>query len=234
MNSPSPSPAASPATSPEEIQRRKLAAAREALAYVQPGQLLGVGSGSTVNIFISLLAERASDIPAVVAASKASEAALTAAGLRVRGMDDVSQLGIYVDGADEIDPRFRMIKGGGAALTREKIIAQAAERFICIVDASKEVDRLGRFPLPIEIVPPARALVAATVERMGGVVRERAGVVTDNGNLILVVTGLDFGDPEALERNLNQIPGVVCNGVFALRPADVCITAGERVTIRSR
>lgn len=220
--------------SAEEIQQRKLAAAREALSFVRAGELLGVGSGSTVNLFIGLLAERARDIPAVVAASKASEAALVQAGLTVQPMNDVARLGIYVDGADEIDPQMRMIKGGGAALTREKIIAQAAERFVCIVDASKQVERLGRFPLPIEVVPPARALVTAALERMGGQVRERAGVITDNGNLILDVTGLDFTDPVALESELNQIPGILCNGIFARRPADVCITAAETVTVRTR
>jgi len=217
-----------------ETDRRKLAAARKALEFIRPGETLGVGSGSTVNFFIGLLAEHKGSIPAVVAASTASEQRLREAGLQVISMEGVASLGVYVDGADEIDPSLRMIKGGGAALTREKIIAQAADSFVCVVDASKRVERLGRFPLPIEVIPFARASVIRRLESMGGAPVVRPNVHTDNGNLIIDVTGLDFGSPEALEERLNQIPGVVCNGVFARRAADVCITAGEDVTVDVR
>ncbi len=216
------------------IELRKQAAARAALSFLQPGEILGVGSGSTVNHFISLLADHLHTVPGVVAASRASEERLRAIGARVLDMAHIEHLSLYVDGADEIDPQMQMIKGGGAALTREKIIAQAASSFVCMVDSSKQVAQLGRFPLPIEVIAFAQASVAAQLREMGGQPVPRQGVTTDNGHMILDTTGLDFSDPVALESRLNQIPGILCNGIFARRPADICITAGEEVRITRR
>ena len=205
---------------------QKLAAAKKALEYVQPGRALGVGSGSTVNIFIALLANVAHRIPGAVAASESSIAALRDVGVAILDPNDVSDLAVYIDGADEVDNDLMLIKGGGAALTREKILASAADLFVCMVDQSKRVNMLGKFPLPIEVIPMATGLVCRRILALGGVPLIRAGVRTDNGNLIIDVTGLSFVDPVALETALNQLPGAVCNGVFALRRADVCITAG--------
>jgi ribose 5-phosphate isomerase A len=213
----------------------KLAAARAALKYVVPHQILGVGSGTTVNIFISLLKDMAREVPGAVAASEASAAGLRAVGITILDINAVQSLPVYIDGADEIDADFAMIKGGGAALTREKIIASTSDSFVCVVDKSKRVTRLGAFPLPIEVIPMAVRLVSRRLEVMGGAPTIRSGVTTDNGNLVLDVRGLSFANPIALETALNQLPGAVCNGVFALRSADVCITAGEAgVSIQNR
>lgn len=213
--------------SPPDKNALKLLAAERALQFIVPGAVLGVGSGSTVNAFISLL-RPGHAVAGAVAASEASAQALRAVGVKVLDLNEVSELPVYVDGADEIDGDYRMIKGGGAALTREKIIAHVAREFVCIVDESKVVARLGAFALPLEVLPMAREFVLRRLRALGGEPVVRAGVVSDNGNLIVDVRGLHFGDALALEGELNQWPGVVCNGVFARRRADVLITAGVR------
>jgi ribose 5-phosphate isomerase A len=196
---------------------------RAALDYVVEGALVGVGTGSTVDRFIDALATMKDRIAGAVSSSERSSALLRAQGIEVRDADDVEALPVYIDGADEIDPRGCMIKGGGAALTREKIVAEIAERFVCIADASKLVERLGRFPLPIEVVPMAARLVARRCTSIGGQARLREGVITDNGGAILDVHGLAIDDPFALEREINQWPGVVTVGLFARNRADVCL-----------
>lgn len=213
----------------------KLAAATEALKYVVPGQVLGVGSGSTVNLFVSLLGPLASQIKGAVAASEATAAGLRDIGIPVLDLNDVEQIPVYIDGADEIDAELVMIKGGGAALTREKIIASASDTFVCVVDASKLVPVLGSFPLPVEVIPMATALVERRIAAMGGTVKIRQNVVTDNGNVVLDIQGLSFADPAKLEAELNQLPGAVCNGIFAQRRADICISANESgLVVRKR
>lgn len=203
----------------------KLAAAQEALKYVVPHKVLGVGSGSTVNIFIALLKGIAHSIPGAVAASETSACALRNVGIAVLDPNTVPDLAVYIDGADEVDDSLMLIKGGGAALTREKILACAANMFICVVDQSKRVDHLGKFALPIEVIPMAASLICRRIATIGGNPLVRTGIKTDNGNSIVDVTGLSFADPVALESSLNQLPGAVCNGVFARRRPDVCITA---------
>ncbi|MGD9943753.1 MAG: ribose-5-phosphate isomerase RpiA, partial [Burkholderiaceae bacterium] len=197
----------------------KRAAARAALAEIVDGELVGVGSGSTVNCFIEALGTQRACIAGAVSSSERSSQLLREQGIEVFDLNDVLAAGrrlpVYVDGADEIDASLRMIKGGGAALTREKIVAAACERFVCIVDRSKCVARLGRFPLPVEVIPMARELVAARLRRLGGTPRERAGVVTDNGQIILDVADLDIADPVGLEDEINRWPGVVTVGLFA-------------------
>jgi ribose 5-phosphate isomerase A len=201
----------------------KQAVAATAMAYVEAGKIIGVGTGSTANCFIDALATRKAEIPGAVASSEATRKRLEGHGIRVLELNAVDSLYLYVDGADEITPGLHMLKGGGGALTREKIVAEVAERFICIADASKLVDRLGRFPLPVEVIPMARALVARRLAALGGSPKLREGFVTDNGNLILDVHGLSIADPVALETDLNQIPGVVTNGLFARRGAEVLL-----------
>lgn len=201
----------------------KRAVAAAAMAYVEPGRIVGVGTGSTANCFIDALATRRADIPGAVASSEATRKRLLNHGIRVLELNEVDALYLYVDGADEITPKLAMIKGGGGALTREKIVAAVAEKFVCIADGSKLVDRLGRFPLPIEVIPMARALIEREVRGFGGDPRLRDGFVTDNGNLIIDVNGLDIVDPATLESELNQIPGIVTNGLFARRGADVLL-----------
>ncbi len=207
----------------------KRAAARAALAEVVDGELVGVGSGSTVNFFIEELGAQRARIAGAVSSSERSSQLLRAQGIEVHDLNQVLAAGrripVYVDGADEIDAALRMIKGGGGALTREKIVADACERFVCIVDRSKCVARQGRFTLPVEVIPMARELVAARLHKLGGTPRERAGFVTDNGQLILDVEGLDIVDPLALELEINQWPGVVTVGLFARNGADVVIIA---------
>ena len=204
----------------------KRAAALAALDYVVDGAVIGVGTGSTANLFIDGLAGIKDRIPAAVASSEASAKRLAAHGIRVVDLNEVDVLPVYVDGADEIDGQLAMIKGGGGALTREKIVAAVADRFICICDASKRVEVLGRFPLPVEVIPMARAHVARQLARMGGTPKLRAGLTTDNGNLIIDVHGLSITEPRALQAAINQIAGVVSNGLFALRGADVLLLAG--------
>ena len=201
----------------------KKAAAEAALKYLVPGEVLGVGTGSTVNFFIDALAAHRHDIPGAVSSSEASSARLKAIGIPVLDANGAGPLSIYVDGADEADPHLRLIKGGGAAHTREKIVAEAAHTFICIVDESKLVPVLGKFPLPVEVIPMARSLVARQLVTLGGHPIWREGVITDNGNVILDVHGLSITDPVKLEQELNQLPGVVTVGLFARRKADVLL-----------
>jgi ribose 5-phosphate isomerase A len=196
---------------------------RAALEHVPPGAVIGVGSGSTVNCFIDALAQSRIDIAGAVSSSSASTARLAGHGIRMFEAAEVESLPVYVDGADEIDGSGCMIKGGGAALTREKIVADLSERFVCIVDESKLVARLGRFPLPVEVIPMAAAQVTRRFAAMGGTARLREGVVTDNGGAILDVHGLAIADPPGLEREVNQWPGVVCVGIFARNRASVCL-----------
>ncbi|MBS0377990.1 MAG: ribose-5-phosphate isomerase RpiA [Proteobacteria bacterium] len=205
----------------DALKRR---AALAALEMVPAGALLGVGTGSTVNLFIAALAANPGHVRRAVSSSQASSALLAAAGIEVVDLNEVTGLTLYVDGADEATARRELIKGGGGALTREKIVAAAAERFVCIVDERKLVTRLGRFPLPIEVIPMARELVARRLrDGFGGRPVWRSGYLTDNGNHILDVHDLVIEDPVALERELNQLAGVVTVGLFAARPADVLV-----------
>jgi len=203
-------------------EQKRLAALR-ALRYVEQGSVLGVGTGSTVAYFIDALGAKRGLIEAAVSSSEASTARLKQYGIPVVDLNSTGELALYVDGADECDPHKRLIKGGGAALTREKIIAAAAKTFVCMIDAAKRVDVLGKFPLPIEVIPMARSYVAREIVRRGGNPVWRDGVVTDNGNVVLDVHGWQIKDPVALESELNQITGVVCVGLFAKRPADVVL-----------
>ena len=204
----------------------KQAAARAALDFVKAGEVLGVGTGSTVNFLIDELTARKIAIAGAVSSSRASTERLEAAGIPVLDLNEVGVIETYIDGADETNHRRQLIKGGGAALTREKIIAAAARRFVCIADESKLVDTLGAFPLPVEVIPMARALVARELERLGGRAVWREKVITDNGNHILDVHGLRIVDPLSLETAINQITGVVTVGLFAMRPADLVILGG--------
>ncbi len=202
----------------------KKAAGWAALKYVEKGSIVGVGTGSTVNHFIDALETIKDDIKGAVSSSVASTEKLKSFGIEVFECNDVIKLDIYVDGADEINPQRHMIKGGGAALTREKIVAAISEKFICIVDDTKAVDVLGEFPLPVEVIPMARSYVAREIVKLGGDPAYREGVITDNGNVILDIYGLKITDPKALEERINGIAGVVTVGLFAHRGADVIIT----------
>jgi ribose 5-phosphate isomerase A len=197
--------------------------AEAAIAFVEDDMMVGVGTGSTVNHFISALAPWKRRIAGAVSSSEASTKRLRDLGIEVRDLNGTDGCDLYVDGADEVTDRLAMIKGGGGALTREKIVAQASRTFVCIADASKLVPVLGRFPLPVEVIPMARSLVARQIVKLGGRPVLREGFVTDNGNVILDVHGLAITDPAGLESELNQIPGVVTNGLFARRPADVLL-----------
>lgn len=201
----------------------KRAVAQAAVRYVVPGRILGVGTGSTVDRFIDALAAAGVPLAGAVSSSERSAARLQAAGIAMLDLNEVDDIPVYIDGADEIDPAFCMIKGGGAALTREKVVAAVARSFVCIADASKRVEVLGRFPLPVEVIPMARAYVTRELARLGGQPRWRRDVVTDNGNHILDVHGLAITDPAATEARINQIVGVVTNGLFAARRADVLL-----------
>jgi ribose 5-phosphate isomerase A len=201
----------------------KKAVARAAVPFVEAGKVLGVGTGSTVDFFIDALAEAGIHVPAAVSSSERSSRKLAALGIPVLDLNEVDSIGVYVDGADEIDHRFAMIKGGGAALTREKIVAAVARRFVCIADASKRVEVLGRFPLPVEVIPMARNYVARELTGLGGTPKWREGVLTDNGNVILDLHGLAIRDPLALEARIDRIVGVVTNGLFAARGADILL-----------
>ncbi|MCK6387818.1 ribose-5-phosphate isomerase RpiA [Zoogloea sp.] len=203
----------------------KQQAALRALDYVIDGTVVGVGTGSTANFFIDGLAGMKDRIVGAVASSEVSARRLAGHGIRLFDMNDVDDIPVYVDGADEIDGGLAMIKGGGGAQTREKIVAAVARKFVCICDASKRVERLGRFPLPVEVIPMARAQVARELARLGGRPVLREGFVTDNGNLILDVHGLSITDPVALETAIDGIVGVVTNGLFAKRGADVLLLA---------
>ncbi|AYH42788.1 ribose-5-phosphate isomerase RpiA [Azoarcus sp. DN11] len=203
----------------------KKAAAHAALDYVEDGMIVGVGTGSTVNHFIDGLAGMRGRIAGAVSSSEASARRLEAYGIPLVELNDVTSLQLYVDGADEIDGGFAMIKGGGGALTREKIVAAVADRFVCICDQSKLVSCLGAFPLPVEVIPMARAYVERRLAQLGGRPVLREGFVTDNGNVILDVHGLRIAEPQRLEAEINQITGVVTNGLFALRGADLLLLA---------
>jgi ribose 5-phosphate isomerase A len=200
----------------------KKQAAQAALAYVEGG-IVGVGTGSTVNHFIDALAGVKGRIEGAVSSSEASTLRLKGHGIPVFDLNAVGELTLYVDGADESNRQLQLIKGGGGALTREKIVAGASQRFVCIADESKLVDVLGRFPLPVEVIPMARSFVARELVKLGGTPVWRDGFVTDNGNLILDVQGLEILEPAVLEQQINNIAGVVTVGIFALRPADVLI-----------
>lgn len=200
-------------------------AAQAALAFVEDDMMVGVGTGSTVNHFIAALAARRARIAGAVSSSEASAQRLRGAGIAVVDLNATDGCDVYVDGADEVTESLAMIKGGGGALTREKIVAQASRRFVCIADASKLVAVLGRFPLPVEVIPMARSLVAREIVKLGGRPVLRESFVTDNGNVILDVHGLAIAEPAAVESELNQLPGVVTNGLFARRPADVLLLA---------
>jgi ribose 5-phosphate isomerase A len=215
------------------MSEAKRLAALKAIDYVEDGSIVGVGTGSTVAYFIEALGGARERIKGAVSSSEQSTERLRALGIDVLDLNATGPLSLYVDGADECDPHKRLIKGGGAALTREKIIAEASTKFVCIIDPSKQVDVLGRFPLPVEVIPMARSLVAREILAMTGaqpVWRQNAdgrGIVTDNGNAIIDVHGLAITDPVAMEQALNQIPGVVSVGLFARRAADVVIVGGE-------
>lgn len=206
----------------------KKAVAEAALGYVQADTIIGVGTGSTANYFIDALAGIKNEIRGAVASSEASAERLKAHGIRLFSLNEVDQMPVYVDGADEVNLHREMIKGGGGALTREKIVAAVAEKFVCIVDQSKQVKMLGQFPLPVEVIPMARAYVGRKLTAMGGRPQYREGFVTDNGNFILDVYNLDISRPIKLEEQLNNIVGVVTNGLFARRPADVVLMGTPR------
>jgi ribose 5-phosphate isomerase A len=201
----------------------KQAAARAALHYVVEGRIVGVGTGSTASLFIDELAGVKNRVAGAVASSEDTKKRLEGHGIEVFDLNEITDLPVYIDGADEITPAMHMIKGGGGALTREKIVSAVAGKFVCIVDGTKLVDTLGHFALPVEVIPMASTYVAREIAKLGGVAVARAGFVTDNGNLILDVNGLRILDPVDLETRLNQIAGVVTNGLFARRPADVCL-----------
>jgi len=214
------------------MTQAKRQAAERAIDYVEDGMVVGVGTGSTVAFFIDALAPLKHRIAGAVSSSEQSTQRLRSLGIEVIDLNNAGPLPLYVDGADECDPQKRLIKGGGAALTREKIIAEASAKFVCIIDSAKRVDVLGRFPLPVEVIPMARSLVAREIlVQTGGQPVWREGVTTDNGNWVLDVHGLRISDPVAMEMALNQIPGVVSVGLFARRPADVVIVGGEVLEI---
>lgn len=199
------------------------AAVEAVKANVLDGDIIGIGTGSTANFFIDLLAEFKDDIRGTVASSEASADRLRSHGIEVLDLNSTGSIAVYVDGADESNHRLELIKGGGAALTREKIVAAAAQKFICIADESKLVNQLGAFPLPIEVIPMARSYVAREIVKLGGNPVYREGVVTDNGNIILDVYDFMIATPMKTEEQINNITGVVCNGLFALRPADLLL-----------
>ena len=210
----------------DELKQAVARAARDYVADRLPlGAILGVGTGSTANFFIDEIAAIKDRLGGTIASSEATAQRLAGHGIRVLDLNDVDAIGIYVDGADEIDAGMAMIKGGGGALTREKIVAAVAATFVCICDASKRVQTMGRFPLPVEVIPMARAHVGRELVKLGGMPELREGMITDNGNLILDVHGLSIVDPVGLETQINQIVGVVTNGLFARRGADILLLA---------
>lgn len=205
----------------------KQAVARAALEYVEADTIIGIGTGSTANYFIDYLAEIKNSISGTVASSEASAERLKKHGIPVLDLNEVGEISVYVDGADETNQQAHLIKGGGGALTREKIVAAVAKKFVCIVDSTKLVDTLGAFPLPVEVIPMARSYVARQLVALGGEPVYREGFITDNGNMILDVHNMSITDPLALEQTLNNITGVVTNGLFAMRAADVVLIGSE-------
>ncbi len=205
----------------------KQAVAKAAIDYVEAGTIIGVGTGSTANFFIDELAKIKHKIEGTVASSEASAERLKGHGIEVFELNNVAEISVYVDGADESNKYLHLIKGGGGALTREKIVAAASKKFVCIADESKLVDILGKFPLPVEVIPMARSYVAREIAKLGGQPVLREGFTTDNGNLILDVHNMEIMEPVKLEETLNQITGVVTNGLFACRPADVLLLGTE-------
>ena len=212
-------------TTPEQQQNQKRQVAEAALTHVRSDSVLGVGTGSTVNCFIEALAASGIRIEAAVSSSEASTRLLQSHGFEVRDLNLAGTLDLYIDGADEFDAHRRLIKGGGGALTREKIITAASRKFVCIADESKKVGVLGKFPLPVEVIPMARSFVARQLVAMGGQPELRQGFITDNGNVILDVHNMDLVDPVGVEKQLNNLPGVVTCGLWALRPAEVVLMA---------
>jgi ribose 5-phosphate isomerase A len=212
----------------DEMKKR---AAWAALDFVPRHTIVGVGTGSTVNHFIDALASIKAEILGAVSSSVQSTEKMQALGIKVYDLNEVESFSVYVDGADEINAQKHMIKGGGAALTREKIVAAVADKFVCIVDSSKQVDILGKFPLPVEVIPMARNYVTRELSKLGGRPIWRESVITDNGNVILDVHGLQIADPLALEQQINQITGVVANGLFAARAADVVLVGAATGTL---
>lgn len=202
---------------------QKQQAAQAALEHIEDGVILGVGTGSTVNFLIDALPQVRHKLSALVSSSNASTERLQAAGFEVSSLNDVGDVDIYIDGADEATKRFHLVKGGGGALTREKIVAGAARKFVCIIDESKFVGMLGKFPLPVEVIPMAQSFVARQMAKMHGQPVLRHGFVTDNGNVILDVHNLQISNPLEMETRINQMPGVVTVGIFAHRPADVLL-----------
>ena len=218
-----------PQVDQEELKRRVAVAAVDAVSgSLGPGQIVGVGTGSTTNHFIDALAKLKDRFEAAVSSSEASAERLAALGIRLIDLNEAQAIAVYVDGADEVEPGGALIKGGGGAHTREKIVAAAADRFICIVDDSKMVDALGAFGVPVEVVPMARRSVASKLRALGGDVRERAGFVTDNGNAVLDLHGLTVTDPDALEARINNLAGVVENGIFAVNRPDLVLVGSPQ------
>lgn len=213
----------------QDAQKRAVAdaAVSELLAELPRDAIIGIGTGSTTNYFIDALAAHRHSFDAAVASSEASATRLRGHGIAVIDLNAARDVLVYVDGADEVNPARQLIKGAGGALTREKIIATTAAEFICIVDESKLVAKLGQFPLPVEVIPMARGLAARALVAMGGQPVYREGVITDNGNIVLDVHGLDLTNPAAMESRINDIVGVVCNGIFAARPADIVLVASK-------
>jgi ribose 5-phosphate isomerase A len=212
-------------TTPEQQQHQKQQVAEAALSHVRSDSVLGVGTGSTVNCFIEALAASGMRIEAAVSSSVASTRLLESSGFEVRDLNLAGTLDLYIDGADEFDAHRRLIKGGGGALTREKIITAASRKFVCIVDESKKVGVLGKFPMPVEVIPMARSFVARQLVAMGGQPELRQDFITDNGNAILDVHNMDLIDPVTVEKQLNNLPGVVTCGLWALRPAEIVLMA---------
>ncbi|MET1256155.1 ribose-5-phosphate isomerase RpiA [Aliikangiella maris] len=206
-------------------QQLKIEAAKTALKYIQDDEIIGIGTGSTVNCFIDLLEPYKNRIKAAVSSSEVSTQRLKSIGIEVIDLNDADSVPVYIDGADESNTSLELIKGGGGALTREKIIAAVAEKFVCIADESKYVETLGQFPLPVEVLPMARSHVAREIVKLGGNPVYRAGFTTDNNNVILDIHSLEINQAKALESKINQIVGVVANGLFAHRPADHLILA---------
>jgi ribose 5-phosphate isomerase A len=212
-------------TNADQQQAQKEQVAQAALRFVRPDMILGVGTGSTVNCFIEALAASGIRLEAAVSSSEATTALLESHGIEVKDLNLAGTLDLYIDGADEFDIHRRLIKGGGGALTREKIVTAASRRFVCIVDESKKVGVLGKYPLPVEVIPMARSFVARQLVAMGGQPELRQNFLTDNGNVILDVHNMDLVDPLGVEQRLNNLPGVVTNGLWAIRPADLVLMA---------